>query len=67
MYSGKEAQELVNASGYAKDVISESKPYNAQGYYEDVWIKEHSSDPGGDWPMRFAEAYAQYRLNAFHK
>jgi hypothetical protein len=31
-------------------------------FYQQVWIKQHGSDPRGDWPLRLAEAYAEYRL-----
>ena len=33
----------------------------AQQFYSEVWVKEHGADPRGDWPIRFAEAYAAER------
>jgi hypothetical protein len=35
-----------------------SKHVSAEQFYHDAWTQEHGSDPHGDWPMRFAEAYA---------
>lgn len=41
----------------AAEGISRMTP---EQFYSRVWIKEHGNDPRGDWPMRFAAAYADY-------
>ncbi len=34
----------------------------AQQFYNAIWMKEAANDSRGDWPIRFAEAYAAHVL-----